>query len=93
MLAADGRFESVEGRPDGVVLRLGGQPASAAVAALVGAGLAVDQVVPHRRLEDAFLALISGVPDGAAGDGTGLDAVADLTPADVTGASAGEAAP
>jgi ABC-2 type transport system ATP-binding protein len=85
LLAADGRFESAEARPDGVVLRLGGQPASAAVAALVGAGLAVDRVVPHRRLEDAFLALISGGP-GSSGDGP----AAGL--ADVAGVPA-EAAP
>jgi ABC-2 type transport system ATP-binding protein len=28
------------------------------VAALVAGGVAVDRVMPHRRLEDAFLALI-----------------------------------
>jgi hypothetical protein len=36
-----------------------------AVAALVGAGLAVDRVAPHRRLEDAFLALIAGGANGS----------------------------
>ena len=39
-------------------------PASAVVAALVGAGIPVERVMPNRRLEDAFLALIAG-PDGA----------------------------
>ena len=37
-----------------------GVPASAVVAALVGAGIPVDRVGPSRRLEDAFLALIDG---------------------------------
>jgi ABC-2 type transport system ATP-binding protein len=45
---------------EGVLLELGDAPASAAVAALVGAGVAVNRVMPHRRLEDAFLALIAG---------------------------------
>ena len=43
--------------PDGV-------PASAVVAALVGAGIPVDRVAPNRRLEDAFLALIAGPAAG-----------------------------
>jgi ABC-2 type transport system ATP-binding protein len=40
--------------------RLNGVPRSAAVAALVAAGVAVDQVGPRRRLEDAFLQLVGG---------------------------------
>ena len=67
VLAATARFGDVRLHPDGILLQLGGAPASAAVAALVGAGLAVDRVMPHRRLEDAFLALIAGGPPGAGG--------------------------
>jgi len=40
--------------------RLNGVPRSAAVDALVRAGVAVDQVGPRRRLEDAFLQLVGG---------------------------------
>jgi ABC-2 type transport system ATP-binding protein len=40
--------------------RLNGLPRSAAVAALVEAGVGVDQVGPRRRLEDAFLQLVGG---------------------------------
>jgi ABC-2 type transport system ATP-binding protein len=40
--------------------RLNGVPRSEAVAALVRAGVAVDQVGPRRRLEDAFLQLVGG---------------------------------
>jgi ABC-2 type transport system ATP-binding protein len=39
---------------------LDGTSRSDAVAALVHAGVGVDRVVPRRRLEDAFLALVSG---------------------------------
>ena len=45
---------------DGVQVQPNGVPASAVVAALVGAGIPVDRVGPSRRLEDAFLALIDG---------------------------------
>jgi ABC-2 type transport system ATP-binding protein len=38
---------------------LGGLPRSFAVAALVGAGIAVESAGPRRRLEDAFLQLVS----------------------------------
>jgi ABC-2 type transport system ATP-binding protein len=70
VLAGLDGIEGVEPHRDGVLLKLGGTPASAAVAALVGAGLAVDRVMPHRRLEDAFLALIAGpAGDSEAGDG------------------------
>jgi ABC-2 type transport system ATP-binding protein len=70
VLAATAGFDRVESHPDGVLLHLGGEPASVAVAALVGAGLAVDRVMPHRRLEDAFLALIAG---GATANSVGPD--------------------
>jgi ABC-2 type transport system ATP-binding protein len=49
--------------PDGsgaVVADLDGTPRAAAVAALVRAGVEVSRVVPRRRLEDAFLALVGG---------------------------------
>jgi ABC-2 type transport system ATP-binding protein len=43
-----------------VVAELDGTPRAAAVAALVRAGVDVTRVVPRRRLEDAFLALVGG---------------------------------
>jgi ABC-2 type transport system ATP-binding protein len=43
-----------------VVADLNGTPRAAAVAALVRAGVGVNRVVPRRRLEDAFLALVGG---------------------------------
>ena len=43
-----------------LVADLDGTPSGAAVAALVGAGIEVNRVVPRRRLEDAFLALVGG---------------------------------
>jgi ABC-2 type transport system ATP-binding protein len=51
-------IESARAHPDGVQVQPNGVPASAVVAALVGAGIPVDRVGPGRRLEDAFLALI-----------------------------------
>jgi ABC-2 type transport system ATP-binding protein len=51
--------------PDGdgsLVAELDGLPRSAAVAALVEAGIGVSRVVPRRRLEDAFLALVGEEP-------------------------------
>jgi ABC-2 type transport system ATP-binding protein len=58
-------IDSVDRHADGVQVQPNGVPASAVVAALVGAGIPVDRVGPSRRLEDAFLALIDGAPDGA----------------------------
>ncbi|QNG37493.1 alpha/beta fold hydrolase [Geodermatophilaceae bacterium NBWT11] len=49
---------SVERADEGLVVDLGGTSRAAAVAALVGAGIGVDQVTPRRRLEDAFLSLV-----------------------------------
>ena len=43
-----------------VYARLNGVPRSDAIGALVHAGVAVDQVGPRRRLEDAFLQLVGG---------------------------------
>ena len=61
-------IERAEPHPDGVLVHPDGVPASAVVAALVRAGVPVEQVMRGRRLEDAFLALIgdgAGLPDGA----------------------------
>jgi ABC-2 type transport system ATP-binding protein len=44
----------------GLVVDLDGTPRTEVVAALVQAGVGVDLVVPRRRLEDAFLALVGG---------------------------------
>jgi len=49
----------------GLVVDLDGTPRSDVVAALVNAGVGVDRVVPRRRLEDAFLALVGGDTKGA----------------------------
>jgi ABC-2 type transport system ATP-binding protein len=51
-IAADGA--------SGLVVDLNGTPRTEVVAALVRAGVGVDRVVPRRRLEDAFLALVGG---------------------------------
>jgi ABC-2 type transport system ATP-binding protein len=45
---------------DRLTVRLDGVRPAAAVAALVGAGLAVDRIAPHNRLEDVFLHLLEG---------------------------------
>jgi ABC-2 type transport system ATP-binding protein len=60
-------IESAEAHGDGVQVHPNGVPASAVVAALVGAGVPVDRVGPSRRLEDAFLALIDVPQDEEAG--------------------------
>ncbi len=49
---------------NGLVVDLDGIPRAEVVAALVKAGIGVDRVVPRRRLEDAFLALVSGGSKG-----------------------------
>jgi ABC-2 type transport system ATP-binding protein len=52
---------SVTWEGDGtLVADLDGAPRAAVVAALVQAGVEVNRVVPRRRLEDAFLALVGG---------------------------------
>ena len=43
----------------GLVVDIDGAPRADVVSALVRAGVGVDRVVPRRRLEDAFLALVS----------------------------------
>jgi ABC-2 type transport system ATP-binding protein len=50
-----------------LVADLDGTPRAAAVAALVAAGVGVSRVVPRRRLEDAFLALVGGDAGKSAG--------------------------
>ncbi|HEX2417700.1 MAG TPA: ABC transporter ATP-binding protein, partial [Micromonosporaceae bacterium] len=53
------------GRDGGqLIVDLNGTPRTEAVAALVGAGIGVRRVMPRRRLEDAFLSLVS---DGTVG--------------------------
>jgi len=52
-------IDGAELHPDGVLVHPNGVPAAAVVAELVGAGIPVDLVTPNRRLEDAFLALIT----------------------------------
>ncbi|WP_243469639.1 alpha/beta fold hydrolase [Klenkia marina] len=49
---------SVERADEGLVVELGDLTRAEAVAALVEAGIGVDQVTPRRRLEDAFLSLV-----------------------------------
>jgi ABC-2 type transport system ATP-binding protein len=60
-------IESAEVHGEGVQVHPNGVPASAVVAALVGAGIPVDRVGPSRRLEDAFLALIDPRTDQETG--------------------------
>jgi ABC-2 type transport system ATP-binding protein len=52
--------------PSGLIVDMNGTPRSAVVASLVRAGVDVDRVVPRRRLEDAFLALVG---DNSRGSG------------------------
>ena len=65
VLAGLDGIEGAERHPEGVLVHPDGVAASAVVAALVGAGIPVDRVMPNRRLEDAFLALIAGSADPA----------------------------
>jgi ABC-2 type transport system ATP-binding protein len=56
-----GGLRSVQpGDNGGLVVDTNGTPRADVVAALVRAGVGVDRVVPRRRLEDAFLALVGG---------------------------------
>jgi len=74
VLRAMAGIDGAEAHPDGVLVHHDGVPASAVVAALVGAGVPVERVGPSRRLEDAFLALIAapanGTPPTPGGPGT-----------------------
>ena len=53
------------GGSTGLLVDLNGTPRAEVVAALVRAGIGVDRVVPRRRLEDAFLALVGGDTRGS----------------------------
>jgi ABC-2 type transport system ATP-binding protein len=55
-----GGVRSVTADGGGLVVDVNGTPRADVVAALVNAGIGVDRVVPRRRLEDAFLALVGG---------------------------------
>ena len=46
----------------GLIVEMNGTPRAEVVASLVRAGVGVDRVVPRRRLEDAFLALVGEGP-------------------------------
>jgi ABC-2 type transport system ATP-binding protein len=52
--------------PSGLIVDMNGTPRGELVASLVRAGVDVDRVVPRRRLEDAFLALVG---DNSRGSG------------------------
>ncbi|MFI5895345.1 alpha/beta fold hydrolase [Actinoplanes sp. NPDC051513] len=52
--------------PNGLIVDMNGTPRAEMVASLVRAGVDVDRVVPRRRLEDAFLALVG---DNSRGSG------------------------
>ena len=52
--------------PSGLIVDMNGTPRADMVASLVQAGVGVDRVVPRRRLEDAFLALVG---DNSRGSG------------------------
>jgi ABC-2 type transport system ATP-binding protein len=49
----------------GLVVDIDGSPRSEVVAELVRAGVGVNRVVPRRRLEDAFLALVGSETRGS----------------------------
>ena len=53
---------SVDDEHDGLLVRLDGVPASALVARLVAADVAVEQVVTRRHLEEVYLDLVEGSP-------------------------------
>jgi ABC-2 type transport system ATP-binding protein len=59
------RSVAVDGS-SGLVVDLNGTARSTVVASLVRAGVGVDRVVPRRRLEDAFLALVGESSSGSA---------------------------
>ncbi len=58
------RSVAVEGSRE-VVVDHDGRARAEVVAALVGAGVGVERVVPRRRLEDAFLALVGADTRGS----------------------------
>jgi ABC-2 type transport system ATP-binding protein len=66
ILAKLGVTSVVPDGPSGLIVDMNGTPRSEVVASLVKAGVDVDRVVPRRRLEDAFLALVG---DNSRGSG------------------------
>jgi ABC-2 type transport system ATP-binding protein len=67
VLASLDGIDGVEAHPDGILVHPNGMPASDVVAALVGAGVPVEKVDRVRRLEEAFLELVSAPGDAAPG--------------------------
>jgi len=67
VLASLAGIDGVEAHPDGILVHPNGMPASGVVAALVGAGVPVEKVDRVRRLEEAFLELVSAPGDAAPG--------------------------
>jgi ABC-2 type transport system ATP-binding protein len=65
VLASLAGIDGVETHPDGILVHSNGMPVSDVVAALVGAGVPVEKVDRVRRLEEAFLELVSA-PAGPA---------------------------
>ena len=68
VLASLAGIDGVEAHPDGILVHPNGMATSDVVAALVGAGIPVEKVDRVRRLEEAFLELVSA-PGGAAENG------------------------
>jgi ABC-2 type transport system ATP-binding protein len=65
-------MEGVTVRTEGeqsLLAHLNGTPRAQVVEALVRAGVGVDRVVPRRRLEDAFLALVGSDAPGSPAEG------------------------
>jgi ABC-2 type transport system ATP-binding protein len=60
VLGGLGGVRSVASDGHGLVVDIDGMARTEVVAELVRAGVGVDRVIPRRRLEDAFLALVSG---------------------------------
>ncbi|HEX6450631.1 MAG TPA: alpha/beta fold hydrolase [Trebonia sp.] len=60
-------IDGVDAHPDGVLVHPNGMPVADVVAALVGAGVPVEKVDRVRKLEEAFLELVSA-PGGAAAE-------------------------
>jgi ABC-2 type transport system ATP-binding protein len=81
-------IESAQQHRDGVLVHPDGLPASQVVAALVGAGVPVERVMPNRRLEDAFLALIAS-PNGGGTNGGAANGGGPVQAATPAGTEAG----
>jgi ABC-2 type transport system ATP-binding protein len=67
VLASLAGIDGVEAHPDGILVHPNGMPVSDVVSALVGAGVPVEKVDRVRRLEEAFLELVSAPGGGAPG--------------------------